>query len=394
MNLSTASTEGDKTAKSILSSLLRYPGIALSFRSFDNIYSKILKEGSLSEYDKTIPPFLFRSAPFPLNSLPIPFQSILNQTKADNFNRYVQIYFDDYDAVQFVKTYFPQHLHGYKSLIPGAFRIDILRLLLLLRYGGIYNDIGHRYLKPIQSVVTGDDEFISVCTPDFHIYNAFIAAYRNHPLIRAFLVHIMSKVNRREYSNNALNITGPFALSDAFRAFTNATVPFNKVEISGCKYKFLSFDHNRSCIYDIDGSQYILTKFPLPIHLKILYSNVKHIHYGKLWEDGKVYHQQYQHYEDFTIYFILALLLLIVFFYYKFGRATHCGACGISIGLVRDSLRGNNKRGWSILEPIISLYTIERSIKFVQYIYFKITTNGRTFHLLVSILNIVSMSIT
>ena len=53
MNLSTASTEeGDKTAKSILSSLLRYPGIALSFRSFDNKYSKILKEGSLSEYDK------------------------------------------------------------------------------------------------------------------------------------------------------------------------------------------------------------------------------------------------------------------------------------------------------------------------------------------------------
>ena len=100
-------------------------------------------------------------------------------------------------------------------------------------------------------------------------------------------------------------------------------------------------------------------------------------------KDGKVYHQQYQQYEDFTIYFILVLLLLlIVFFYYEFGRAAHRGACGISIGLVRDSLRGNNKRGWSILEPIISLYTIERSIiNFVQYIYFKITTNGRTFHL-------------
>ena len=304
-----------------LSSILRYPGIALSFRSFDRKYSKMVKEGGLLGYDKTIPPFLFRSAPFPLNSLPIPFKSILNQTKADNANEYVQIYFDDYDALQFVKSYFPQHLPGYESLIPGAFKIDILRLLLLLRYGGIYNDIGHRYLKPIKSVVTGDDEFISVCTPDLHIYNAFIAAYRNHPLIKAFLDHIMSKVNRRDHSNSALNITGPFALSDAFRAFTKTKVPFNTVEISGFRYKFLSFDHKQYLIYDIDGTEYIRTKFSLLENEKILYHKLKLTHYSKLWADGNVFRQQQQqqqqqHSEDFIImnFIVVVLPLLIIVF--------------------------------------------------------------------------------
>ena len=228
----------------------------------------------------------------------------------DNAHYFVQIYFDDDDAEQFVNTYFPQHLLGYKSLIPGAYKGDILRLLLLLKYGGIYNDIGHMYLKPIRSVVRKGDEFISVCTPDLHIYNAFMAAYRNHPLIKAFIEHIMSKVNRKEYSNNALNITGPFALSDAFRAFTNTSVSFNKVEISGFRFKFLSFNHNLSCIHDIDGSQFIRTKLPLRIHLKILYSDVKHIHYGKLWEDRKVYH--HPHHSDHYLIIYLVLLVAVV----------------------------------------------------------------------------------
>jgi len=136
---------------------------------------------------------------------------------------YAMYYFSDKDIVQFIGDHFPNDLDAYNSVVPGAFRADIFRLMVLYKYGGVYNDAGHTFLAPIEEikgtcdhVLVKDDESL-----DFWIYNAFIIAPAGSEVIKKMLDRALENVRNKSYGDDQMDITGPINCGKALNLYWN-----------------------------------------------------------------------------------------------------------------------------------------------------------------------------
>jgi len=176
------------------------------------------------EKQDTIPFLIFRMSFSLFEDLPVSIKETLEKTQ-EVCKEYTQVYVSDIDIDMFIKRYYPQYMDLYHSVIPGAFRSDIARLLLIYHYGGIYNDIGHTYMvSPSQwikdNLILVKDTYKMLSIPQLiGIYNAFIAASPHHPVIKEMIDTVMDNVEHQRHGISALDITGPKAISRAFNHF-------------------------------------------------------------------------------------------------------------------------------------------------------------------------------
>lgn len=177
-----------------------------------------LKNNKLAE--AAIPRVLFRSHESSITALHPRFREYLNRTMTDN-PHHVQVYFDAHDRVDFVRTYFPQYLALYNALIPGAYKSDMWRYLVIYHFGGIYNDISMRYTKPIGHVVLHEhDEFVGAVDIDpTAMINGFFAAYAGHPILLKTIELVTDNIRNMRYGCDNLDVTGPRVFARAFRLF-------------------------------------------------------------------------------------------------------------------------------------------------------------------------------
>jgi len=140
-----------------------------------------------------------------------------NQSLSPNYKTI--IYDDDMEAHQFIKNnYSDVHLMVFDQLLPGAYKADLLRLLLLYRYGGVYVDLGMRFEVPLKEML-GENHLVLV--KDYQragIANGFIfARYPRSVFIRACIVQLIQNVIDLSYGASSLDITGPDMLDHVFR---------------------------------------------------------------------------------------------------------------------------------------------------------------------------------
>ena len=169
---------------------------------------------------RQIPRVVFRSHEQALPLLHPKFKEYLNRTMTDNPG-YVQVYFDAQDRLDFIRTFYPQFLALYTSLVPGAYKSDMWRYLVMYRYGGIYNDISMRYTKPIGKVVGHErDEFVGAVDLDpTAVINGFFAAYPGHPVLLKAIELVVDNIRNLRYGCDNLDITGPRVFARAIRLF-------------------------------------------------------------------------------------------------------------------------------------------------------------------------------
>jgi mannosyltransferase OCH1-like enzyme len=249
---------------------------------------------------RRIPKFIFRTSEFPLERLPRPIANILSATIAQNVN-YTQVYFNGTERKAFVRDYFPQYLGAYDVLIPGAFQADVFRLLVLYQFGGIYCDISLQFLKPVSHIVTNDDEFVAVKeVNNWGIQQTIIASYPRHALVKAMIDLVIDMIMRRDYSDSAIDITGPYAIYRAFNRFFRRK-PFSPVaggsySIHGYKVKLLY--HLVPKNTKQDNATYIsrgASDWAAPdIKKKFdgyreLFGSLGLKHYAQLWKERKVF---------------------------------------------------------------------------------------------------------
>ena len=174
--------------------------------------------------EKTIPQVLYRTGNSKLISSH-EFQKVLNHTIQNN-PEYLQFYFNHYERELFIKQYFPEYYDDYMSLIPGAYQADVFRLLILYIHGGIYNDIGNTYLKPIDTIINHkiDELILCVDIDTNQISNTFIASYPKHPIIKNMINLVFYNIKNKLYGCNNLDITGPKTLGRAFHLFFNQSI--------------------------------------------------------------------------------------------------------------------------------------------------------------------------
>ena len=181
-----------------------FPGVTYPYKMF--------RMCSYPTNDNNIPKIIFRMSGFPFTNLPEQIQNVLDSCTRMNPN-YIQIYLDNNDCDLFVEEFYPQYSKSYHSIIPGAFKSDIVRLLLLHKYGGVYSDIGHTFLKPLDSFIDNSDKIVIVKDKDitdldnsftkiknlftisrpYAIHNAFIAITKNHPVLNIYIKTLVVK---------------------------------------------------------------------------------------------------------------------------------------------------------------------------------------------------------
>jgi len=247
----------------------------------------------VSMSQKVIPNVLFRSYDAKLLDLHPKFVEIFSVILKAN-NEFSMVYFDSKERIRFIRTFFPQYLDGYNSLIPGAFKNDIWRLLMLYRYGGVYSDMGIQFVKNIREIVLSNASFVSVVDLDPRdILNSFIAAYPQHPLIKKMIEVIMDNVNNRRYNCNFLDITGPKALGRAYRAFFGdfapVDIPIGSFARQNFTFHFLSFNAIPTQTMKNDkGELCIRNKFEG--YKNLIYKNHTTMPYNELYSHHKVFH--------------------------------------------------------------------------------------------------------
>ena len=257
-------------------------GITLSYESFRTFPLP-------STPDNKIPLILFRTAPFSFDQIPDLIKNVL-QNALDYNPGIIQVYLDDDDCRTFLKQHYPKHVRLFDSLKPGAFKADLVRICLLLKYGGVYSDIGHEYNQSFLPLLE-DVSLVLTNEPSFHrpgVHNAWMAATKNHPIMNSFLTYISDKVARFEYGDNELDITGPKALIKSLALYHKGTLPDhgNLVTIDGHTIRVLYLEIEGWMRIEHDGVNILNTKFKN--YRTIVYQNKPS--YTKLWHARDVYH--------------------------------------------------------------------------------------------------------
>ena len=234
---------------------------------------------------------IFMTYKFEKDDLPQIIKDNIENTKTLNTD-YEVIYYSDSDARKFIEENFPDYVDDYDTLVPGAYKADLLRLLLLYRYGGVYNDIGHVYLEPINFI--SSKERLVVCKdqglqglPSFYLHNATIAASRNHPMIKKAIDVLIENVRSRFYGNSALEPTGPGALGRAFNLHFGRKED-EPIEVGMFDSETKVINHPGHFIEDIDGKQIIKTKFDN--YYETIYPEGRDkTYYSVFWDQKKIY---------------------------------------------------------------------------------------------------------
>lgn len=248
---------------------------------------------NVSFMKEEIPKQIFLTSKFELENLPQKIKENIENTKSINPGYEVR-YYSDSEAEKFVKENFPEYLDDYKTLVPGAYKADLLRLLLLYKYGGVYNDIGHVYLKPISKFIS-QNESLLVCKdqglpglPSYYLHNAIIASVPEHPMIKKAIDVLIENIHIRFYGNNALEPTGPGAFGKAFNLhFGRKEEEPIDIGMFDDETKIITHHGERS-ITDTDEVQIINTKFDN--YYEIVYPDGRDKgYYGNLWDQKKIY---------------------------------------------------------------------------------------------------------
>jgi mannosyltransferase OCH1-like enzyme len=238
---------------------------------------------------KTIPKCVFMTHKFERDELP----EVVKYNMKDIESKGYEIrYYSDKDARKFIEENFHEYLDDFDTLIPGAYKADLLRLLLLYKYGGVYNDIGHNYLVPFEKFIS--NESLIVCKdeglgglPPYFLHNAFIASVPEHPMIKKAIDIVIENIRKRFYGNIALDPTGPGAFGKAFNIHFGRKddEPIN-VGMFDESTKIVS--HPDRVIKDIDGTDIIKTKFDN--YYEIIYpGGMDKEYYADLWNQRKIY---------------------------------------------------------------------------------------------------------
>ena len=140
----------------------------------------------------------------------------------ENYSDFEIFILDDNESYKVIEEYGDNILKiCYEEILPGAYKCDILRLVLLEKYGGIYIDLGlypdPEYLLPII-----DNNDLVLCQDraqhgeGYNIYNAIMASVKNHIFIKNVIMNIKMHISNFSYGRNSLDITGPAVVGQVF----------------------------------------------------------------------------------------------------------------------------------------------------------------------------------
>lgn len=115
------------------------------------------------------------------------------------------------------KNFKKEVLDAYDCLIPFAYKADLARYCILYLQGGVYSDISHLHINPIQieeNIKIVLFRNIAFIHPTWAVSNAVIFSEPGQELIYNLINKIVENCNNRFYGQSPLDPTGPYLLGN------------------------------------------------------------------------------------------------------------------------------------------------------------------------------------
>ena len=224
--------------------------------------------------NKSIPAILWKSGPKMTDALKKHFE------KLELVNHPYKVRFiDDESSRDMVKSFGDSRvLNAYDTLVPGAYKADLLRYILLYKYGGVWSDIKHQMKVPIDKLVNRNDKLVLTKDKYNGIQISFMAAIPGLEVFHKAIYRVVTNVEKRYYGRTFLHPTGP----QMFRKVLS--------ECKGIHYKFVMKDCDHKLCH-IDTNEVLIYK-DHSIAPEIPHNNyMVNKHYSHLWKKRKIYYR-------------------------------------------------------------------------------------------------------
>jgi Mannosyltransferase OCH1 and related enzymes len=114
-------------------------------------------------------------------------------------------FYTDDTARQYIIDHYPLHfLEAYDALIPGAYKADLFRYMLLLREGGVYADVDvmleaslDQFVTPGMSFFTPRDCVAEFADGQYCLWNGIIGVAPGHPIIVRAVERLVNAILKR-----------------------------------------------------------------------------------------------------------------------------------------------------------------------------------------------------
>jgi mannosyltransferase OCH1-like enzyme len=200
-------------------------------------------------------------------------------------------FYDDNERRRFIEKHYPSALGAYNALIPGCYRADLFRAIVVYTLGGVYFDSGFSPSEGtdlFKNVISEDDEFVFPIDEWIQgLLTGFFAATQNHPYLKAIIDHIVTNIEDRKMfktqTGGFLQITGPKAYADALCGLLPRPLT-----------EGVHHPNMRLLYFPVGKSVYKLGKLVYTTQYKGYYEDQKLInhgvpHYKYLWEQNQIY---------------------------------------------------------------------------------------------------------
>jgi len=157
-----------------------------------------------------IPNIIHRSGPKDYNKLSDKTLLLFDYIKSRN-PTYKFKYYSDKDIRKYIYKVDEELLWFYDKLIPGAYKADLFRYIVLYNEGGFWNDLTQLHTEPLDSFVKKNvDLYIPIIFNGIAIH--FIGSKPKHPIFLNAINKIKKNIKTNYYGINKYDVTGPYLL--------------------------------------------------------------------------------------------------------------------------------------------------------------------------------------
>lgn len=187
----------------------------------------------------------------------------------------------------------PRGIEAWDTLLPGAFRADLLRYILLYHYGGVYGDIKIWPRYPLDAILPFKD---TDCINELEnckkkvllvrdirgagVLNAFMAATPKTSFMRLVIDRLYEKIEKRYYGDHILGVSGPKHLEECLCEYT-------KNNEKNEEFVFWQFEHSGIGIRDVN--ELTVIQFHNGEYRRVMARPGHPAHYEAAYKERRVY---------------------------------------------------------------------------------------------------------
>lgn len=260
------------------------------------IDTKIKLFGEDNNYSQEIPKIIFQTGYSDTFKNILHFNSIMTFVELNP--EYTYIYYNDIECRKFLRQNFSDEInYSYDSLVPGAFKADLLRYCFLYNNGGCYFDCKQILRVPIRKFLNHNNTLL-LCNDVISdaLLNAVIFSIPKNEIIEKTIKDCVFNIVNK-LGNSPLEVTGPLFFYKSIKNFINNSNLLLQNNRPFDNFNDFCNDYINNNITLIHNNKIILNRFYKGYYNNYLETN----HYGKLFNNNEVYYKNFQQLNNLKI---------------------------------------------------------------------------------------------